>query len=164
MGEVPLSLHVTAEIKKELEKEARLLNVSESEIAERAIASYLEVGGSGRELLKQRLAEAHKGAFISSEAMNRWSWNSDLELSPPKPDVFIPAGSFQPVVDENRPSGFDDAGPGLVSGLLPVGIARGRSSGPCEIPPGNRQPCRESLHRPIDRSGRFEKASRFSTA
>ena len=92
MSEVPLSLHVTAELRQELEKEARLLKVSASEIAERAIASYLEIRGAERELLKQRVAEADKGVFISGEAMHRWleSWDTADELSPPEPDIFLP--------------------------------------------------------------------------
>ncbi len=43
MGEVPLSLHVDAELKKKLDAEARFLDVSESELAERAIRAYLEI-------------------------------------------------------------------------------------------------------------------------
>ncbi|WP_187969670.1 CopG family ribbon-helix-helix protein [Aquibium microcysteis] len=92
MGEVPLSLHVTAETKRELEEHARQLNVSVAEIAERAIASYLEIPARERAILKERLAEADKGVFISSEAMMRWmeSWDTDEELPPPEPDVFLP--------------------------------------------------------------------------
>jgi len=94
MSEVPLSLHVKAELKQELEKEARLLKVSASEIAERAIASYLEVRGAEREVLRQRIAEADKGVFISGEAMHRWleSWDTENELPPPEPDIFLPRG------------------------------------------------------------------------
>jgi predicted transcriptional regulator len=92
MGEVPLSFHVTAETKRELEEHARQLNVSVAEIAERAIASYLEIPARERAILKERLAEADKGVFISSEAMMRWmeSWDTDEELPPPEPDVFLP--------------------------------------------------------------------------
>lgn len=92
MGEVPLSLHVTADVKRELEEHARLLNLSESEIAERAIESYLEIPARERAILKERIAEADKGVFISSEAMMRWmeSWGTDNELPPPEPDVFLP--------------------------------------------------------------------------
>lgn len=92
MGEVPLSLHVKAELKRELEEHARLLNLSESEIAERAIESYLEVPARERAILKERLAEADEGVFISGDAMMRWmdSWDSDSELPPPEPDIFLP--------------------------------------------------------------------------
>ena len=91
MGEVPLSLHVKAETKRKLEKEARLLKVSEAEIAERAIEAYLEIAGSEREILKQRIAEADKGVFISEEAMLEWMQRleDDPEARPPEPDVFL---------------------------------------------------------------------------
>jgi predicted transcriptional regulator len=90
MGEVPLSLHVTAEIKQRLDDEARSINVSTNDLVERAIESYLEIPSSERELLKQRVAEADKGVFISGEAMHRWieSWGTENELPPPEPDVF----------------------------------------------------------------------------
>ena len=92
MGEVPLSLHVKAEVKKKLDDEARSQNVSASDLVERAIESYLEIRESEREILRQRVAEADKGVFISGEAMHRWieSWGTENELPPPEPDVFLP--------------------------------------------------------------------------
>ena len=37
------------------------------------------------------IAEAEKGVFISEEAMHSWieSWDTDHELPPPKPDIFL---------------------------------------------------------------------------
>lgn len=92
MGEVPLSLHVPAQLKEELEQEARLLKVSESEIAGRAIEAYLNLQAHKRDVIAAAVAEADKGVFISSEAMHRWieSWDTDNELPPPEPDVFLP--------------------------------------------------------------------------
>ena len=95
MGEVPLSLHVDAELKKKLEDEARSQNISADDLVERAIESYLEIRESEREILRQRIAEADKGVFISGEAMHRWieSWGTEDELPPPEPDVFLPPRS-----------------------------------------------------------------------
>jgi predicted transcriptional regulator len=92
MGEVPLSLHVKADIKRKLEDEARSQNISASDLVERAIESYFEICESERELLRLRVAEADKGVFISGEAMHRWiaSWGAEDELPPPEPDVFLP--------------------------------------------------------------------------
>ena len=92
MGEVPLSLHLKAEVKQKLDDEARSQNVSPSDLVERAIESYLEIRESEREILRQRIAEADKGVFISGEAMHRWieSWGTENELPPPEPDVFLP--------------------------------------------------------------------------
>ncbi|MBL8581994.1 MAG: hypothetical protein JNL61_07195 [Rhizobiaceae bacterium] len=54
-------------------------------------ASFLRRSPAERRLLKQRIAEADKGVFISGEAMHRWieSWGTENELPPPKLDVFL---------------------------------------------------------------------------
>ncbi|SMH28793.1 CopG family ribbon-helix-helix protein [Mesorhizobium australicum] len=92
MGEVPLSLHVTAELKQQLEKEAHLSSKSASEIAEEAIVSYLDQQTRLRDMLDAAATEADKGVFISSEAM--LPWIKDLfdgkKTPPPQPDVFLP--------------------------------------------------------------------------
>lgn len=57
----------------------------------RDYASFLRRSETERRLLKERIAEADKGVFISAEAMHRWieSWGTDNELPPPEPDVFL---------------------------------------------------------------------------
>ncbi len=92
MGEVPLSLHVSAEVKRRLEQEAELTRQSESEVASEALVAYFLNREHLREALKEAIAEADKGVFISGEAMHRWieSWGTDHELPPPEPDVFLP--------------------------------------------------------------------------
>lgn len=91
MGEVPLSLHVTEQLKRELEQEAERQNLSAADVAQRAIRAYLDGMASERDILRQRMAEADKGVFISEEAMLEWmdSWDTDEELPPPEPDVFL---------------------------------------------------------------------------
>lgn len=90
MGEVPLSLHVEAELKRKLDDEARLQKMSAETVAEHAIKRYLEIREFEREIIRERIAEADKGGFISEEAMTRWvdSWGAEDELAPPEPDVF----------------------------------------------------------------------------
>lgn len=92
MGEVPLSLHVTEQLKQELEREARLLHVSESEIAERAIEDYLDLQAHKRDVIAAAVAEADKGVFISSEAILDWMerLETDINAPVPEPDVFLP--------------------------------------------------------------------------
>lgn len=52
--------------------------------------AFLENSPTEQALLRERLAEAEKGVFISSEAMLAWvsSWGTDKELPPPEPDIF----------------------------------------------------------------------------
>ena len=90
MGEVPLSLHVESELKSKLDDEARLQKSSPEMVAEHAIKRYLEIREYERDIIRERIAEADKGIFISEEAMNRWidSWGTENELPPPDPDIF----------------------------------------------------------------------------
>jgi predicted transcriptional regulator len=92
MGEVPLSLHVTEQLKQDLEREARLRHVSESEIAARAIEDYLDLQAHKREVVAAAVAEADKGVFISSEAILDWMerLETDIDAPRPAPDVFLP--------------------------------------------------------------------------
>jgi predicted transcriptional regulator len=92
MGEVPLSLHVTEQLKQDLEREARLRHVSESEIAARAIEDYLDLQAHKREVIAAAVAEADKGVFISSEAILDWMerLETDIDAPGPAPDVFLP--------------------------------------------------------------------------
>ena len=57
----------------------------------RDYASFLRGSEAERRLLKERIAEADKGVFISADAMHRWieSWGTENELPPPEPDVFL---------------------------------------------------------------------------
>lgn len=54
-------------------------------------STFLRRSEAERKLLKERVAEADEGVFISAEAMHRWmgSWETDNELPPPVPDVFL---------------------------------------------------------------------------
>ncbi len=64
---------------------------SSADVPSHDYASFLKRSEAERRLLKERIAEADKGAFISSEAMHRWieSWGTENELPPPEPDVFL---------------------------------------------------------------------------
>ncbi|HEY5818798.1 MAG TPA: ribbon-helix-helix protein, CopG family [Mesorhizobium sp.] len=92
MGEHRLALHLDDETMLKLEREARATHVSQAEIAEKAIRSFLDIQEFEREILCQRIAEADKGVFISGEAMHQWieSWGTEKELPPPEPDIFLP--------------------------------------------------------------------------
>jgi predicted transcriptional regulator len=92
MGEVPLSLHVNAKLKDELEQEANLLQVSESEITQKALESYLRYQADYRAMIAAAAAEADKGVFISSEAVLAWmeQLENDIDAPAPEPDIFFP--------------------------------------------------------------------------
>ena len=88
-----LSLRIDANLKKSLELEARREERSASYLAVKAIEAMLRERAAKRAAIREAVAEADKGAFISQEAMDAWvsSWGEDAELPPPEPDVQIPS-------------------------------------------------------------------------
>ena len=88
-----LSLRIDANLKRNLELEARREERSASYLAVKAIEAMLRERAAKRAAIREAVAEADKGAFISQEAMDAWvsSWGEDAELPPPEPDVQIPS-------------------------------------------------------------------------
>ena len=84
-----LSLRIDAGLKKDLEREARREERSASYLAVKAIEAMLRDRAEKREAIREAIAEADKGDFISQEAMDAWvsSWGTETELPPPEPDV-----------------------------------------------------------------------------
>ena len=91
MATVPFSVRLDEDVKARLEKEASLLDRSSGYLAQKAIEGFLDYKEQFRNELKMLIAEADKGVFISEEAMMAWmeSWDTDHELPPPEPDVFL---------------------------------------------------------------------------
>jgi predicted transcriptional regulator len=79
------------EIKSRLEAEAKRRDRSASWIATKAIESYLHACEVKRDAIEKALAEADKGVFISSDAMNSWvdTWGTDKEGNLPGPDISV---------------------------------------------------------------------------
>ena len=86
-----LSLRIDANLKKNLEQEARRDERSASYLAVKAIEAMLRDRAEKRAAIRAAVSEADEGAFISQEAMDAWvsSWGEDSELPPPEPDVQI---------------------------------------------------------------------------
>jgi predicted transcriptional regulator len=92
MASAPFSLRLDPELRQRLEAEARRVERPASQVAERAIARYLEAQDAFRAMVDAAVAEADAGIFISDSAMHRWmeSWDTDQELPAPEPDIFPP--------------------------------------------------------------------------
>ena len=86
-----LSLRIDANLKRDLEREARREERSVSYLAVKAIEAMLRERAEKRAAIQAAVSEADKGAFISQEAMDAWvsSWDENSELPPPEPDVQI---------------------------------------------------------------------------
>jgi predicted transcriptional regulator len=85
------SIDISDSIQAELEKQASRERVSPSVIVERALGAYIAAQEMKYAAIDEALAEADKGVFVSREAVERWidSWDTDNELPPPEPDVFL---------------------------------------------------------------------------
>jgi predicted transcriptional regulator len=88
----PFSLRLESRIRERLEEEARRLDRPASQVAQRAIARYLDAQDALRQEIDAAIAEADTGVFVSAEAMHDWmeTWDSDHERPPPEPDVLPP--------------------------------------------------------------------------
>src|SRR5262249_41051924 len=88
MASVPFRLKPGLEHR--LEEAAESEDVSASDMASEAIEAFLYARDARRRDLRAAIAEAEKGIFVSSEAVERWmaSWDTDHELPMPEPDIF----------------------------------------------------------------------------
>lgn len=86
-----LSLRINANLKEDLEREARREERSASYLAVKAIEAMLRDRAEKRAAIRAAVSEADRGTFISQEAMDAWvsSWGEDSELPPPEPDVEV---------------------------------------------------------------------------
>jgi predicted transcriptional regulator len=90
MTSSPFSVRLDDGLRAELQAEAKRLDRPASYLASKAIAYYLAERKREREILLERLKEADKGVFVSSEKVGEWvdSWFTENELPMPEPDVF----------------------------------------------------------------------------
>jgi predicted transcriptional regulator len=93
MSAVSFSLRLDADTRARLEAEARRVDRPASQVAQRAIARYLDAQEALRRELDAAVAAADEGRFVSAEAVRAWldTWSAADEAPPPEPDVFLPA-------------------------------------------------------------------------
>jgi predicted transcriptional regulator len=85
----PFSVRLDPETRARLEEEARRLDRPASQVAQRAIARYLDAQQALRDQIDAAAAEADHGIFVSSDAVNAWldGWGTEGETPPPAPDI-----------------------------------------------------------------------------
>jgi predicted transcriptional regulator len=93
MATTPFSFRIDEKLKTKLEKAAAREQRSASHVVHQAVTAYLDRQDAKRKAIREAMAEAEKGVFISEEAMDAWidSWGTERELPPPEPDIFPPA-------------------------------------------------------------------------
>ena len=82
-----LSLNLDPELKEWLGRQAEYEDRSEEAVATQALQSRKNAKD---QMIREAMAEADKGVFVSQEAMDAWvmSWDTENELPPPEPDIF----------------------------------------------------------------------------
>jgi RHH-type rel operon transcriptional repressor/antitoxin RelB len=90
MASTQFSMRLPEELKNSLQEISKISHRSQSQIATRAIAEYVEKNQWKIKAINEAKKEADKGIFISHEKIDNWldSWGSKNELSAPTPDIF----------------------------------------------------------------------------
>lgn len=84
-------MRIPEELKSSLKEISLLAHRSQSQIAVKAIAEYIERNKWKMQAIQKAKVRAEKGEFISLAATDAWldSWGSDDELATPAADVFL---------------------------------------------------------------------------
>ncbi|MFV0292883.1 MAG: CopG family ribbon-helix-helix protein [Paracoccus sp. (in: a-proteobacteria)] len=84
------TMRLDPELKNWLEAEAKRKDRSAAWLAKQAIQAMKDETEARTMVIREAVAEAEKGVFISEEKMSAWfeSLGTDNELPEPEPDVF----------------------------------------------------------------------------
>ena len=84
------TMRLDPELKDWLETEAKRKDRSAAYLAKQAIQTMKNESEAKAQIIREAIAEADRGVFISEEKMNAWmdSWDTENELPTPEPDIF----------------------------------------------------------------------------
>jgi len=90
MATTQFSLRLPEDLKNSLEAISKISHRSQSQIASKAIAEYIERNEWKLKAIQEAKKEANKGVFISQESVIDWldTWGSEEELQAPEADIF----------------------------------------------------------------------------
>ena len=90
MTTTQFSMRIPDELKKSLEVISQISHRSQSQIATKALAEYVQKNEWKLKAIQEAKKEADKGVFISQESIIDWldSWGTGNELEAPEPDIF----------------------------------------------------------------------------
>lgn len=86
-----ITVRVKPELKQWLELEAKRKDRSVGYIAIEAMEQKKQASEARDQMIREAIAEADKGVFVSQESVHKWmdSWDTENELPLPEPDVFL---------------------------------------------------------------------------
>lgn len=90
MTTTQFSMRLSDELKKSLETISKISHRSQSQIATKAIAEYVERNEWKLKAIQEAKIEADKGVFVSQETIIDWldSWGGENEPRAPEVDIF----------------------------------------------------------------------------
>ena len=88
-----ITIRVKPELKQWFEQQAKRKDRSVGYIVAQSMEQTKRNSEARDQMIRDAMAEADKGVFISQAAMDAWvtSWDTENELPPPEPDIF-PSG------------------------------------------------------------------------
>ena len=90
MTTTQFSMRLSDELKQSLENISKISHRSQSQIATKAIAEYINKNEWKLKAIQEAKAEADKGVFVAQETIIDWldSWGSENEPQAPEVDIF----------------------------------------------------------------------------
>ncbi len=86
-----ITIRVEPELKQWFEQQAKRKDRSLGYVVVQSMEQTKRSSQARDQMIRDAMAEADKGVFVSQEAVHKWmdSWDSDNELPLPEPDVFL---------------------------------------------------------------------------
>ncbi len=86
-----ITIRVEPELKQWFEQQAKRNDRSVGYMVTQSMEQTKRASEARDQMIRDAMAEADKGVFVSQEAVHRWmdSWDTDKELPMPEPDVFL---------------------------------------------------------------------------
>lgn len=91
MSNARFSLRLDPELKEWLEREAARQDRSVAWLAKQAIETMKDSIEARRKMVRDAVAQADEGTFVSQEAVHDWmaTWDTERETPVPAPNVFL---------------------------------------------------------------------------
>lgn len=86
-----ITVRVEPELRQWFEQQAKRKDRSLGYMVVQSMEQTKRSSEARDQMIRDAMAEADKGVFVSEEAVHKWmdSWDSDNELPFPEPDVFL---------------------------------------------------------------------------
>ena len=86
-----ITIRVEPELKQWFEQQAKRKDRSVGYMVTQSMEQTKRSSEARDQMIRDAMAEADKGVFVSEEAVHKWmdSWDTENELPLPEPDVFL---------------------------------------------------------------------------